>query len=124
MSDAQDKVSSQFAARLSSMDPSKKVHAVVLLRRRPKKKGAGKRRSGSERRATAEVIKSEAKAALPEVDAILKRFGGKRLARNVTALGSIPVEIEAGGISSLAACDSIKAILENQRVFPLPRPKR
>jgi hypothetical protein len=53
---------------------------------------------------------------LQEVDAILARFHGRRLAEGPNALGYIPVETTSSGIRALAQSDSVRGIIEDQPV--------
>jgi hypothetical protein len=64
--------------------------------------------------------RKSAEAALPDIDGILKRFNGKRLATSPDALGCIPVETTAAGITALAASERVKAILEDQPISLIP----
>ena len=57
-------------------------------------------------------------------DDILTRYDGKRLATSADALGCVPVETVAAGIKALAESEQIEAILEDQPIKPLPKPKR
>ena len=68
-----------------------------------------------------ESIRNSAQPALTDIDQILKRFHGKRLAGEPDALGCIPIETTAAGISALAESDYIKTILEDQPVSLLHR---
>ena len=55
---------------------------------------------------------------------MLEQLGGRCLAPEVSALGSIPTEVNAKGIEALARTDFVRAILEDQPIRILPRPKR
>ena len=52
------------------------------------------------------------------------RPGAKRLDETVTALGTVHVEATAAGIRALAESPRIRAVIEDQPIGPLPRPKR
>jgi hypothetical protein len=70
----------------------------------------------SERRAAIAATREAAESSLPDIDQILQRFGGKRLASHIDALGCISVEATAAGIAALAGSEHIKAILEDQPI--------
>ena len=117
------KISREFSARLARLEPRQKVRAIVMLRTEDAGTPMGKRQSPVERKATVERIKQSAETILPAVDHILERFGGRRLAEQVNALGSIPVESTSAGIHALAASEHVKAILEDQSLS-LPEDRR
>lgn len=105
------KVSDVFEARLRGLRGNAKVRAIVMLRRdRP----AGSRTH--ERSDQVRIVKESARAALHEVDAILARFHGRRLAEEPNALGYIPVETTSSGIRALARSESVRGIIEDQPV--------
>src|SRR5712692_1091702 len=116
------KVSREFAARLDQLRPQQKVRAIVLLRTKDAGTAATQRRSRTNRQATIEAVRQSAEQALGEIDSILERFDGRRLA-DVNALGSLPVETTARGIAALAASEHVKAILEDQPISLLARPE-
>ena len=64
---------------------------------------AAARPSRAERQDAAERVSQEAEAALPEIDQILERFDGHRLAEHPNAVGAIPVETTVRGVIALAA---------------------
>jgi hypothetical protein len=99
------------------------VRAIVLLRSEDARTLMGKRQSPVERKATTERIRQSAEAALPTIAHILERFGGRRLADQANALGSIPVETTSAGIRELAASEHVQAILEDQPIS-LPEDRR
>lgn len=118
------KISPEFNARLLRLRPEQKVRAIVMLRTKGIELPPGRRQSRVYRGAVVEAIRKSVESALIDIDEILKLFDGKRLATNVDALGSIPVETTPAGITALAACDHVKAVLEDQVISPLPRPRR
>jgi hypothetical protein len=117
------KISREFSARLARLEPRQMVRAIVMLRTENASTPMGKRRSPVERKAAIERIRQTAKTALPAIDLILERFAGRRLADQVNALGSIPVEVTSAGIHALAASEHVKAILEDQSIS-LPEDRR
>lgn len=114
-----NKISSEFAARLNILEPKQKVRAIVLLRAQNAGKLTAQRQSRAERQAAIEAMRKSAKQALGDVDDILERFGGQRLAQIPDALGSIPVETTVAGINALAASEWVKAIIEDQAIHPI-----
>jgi hypothetical protein len=108
------KISPEFGARLARLQPQQKVRAIVLLCTDDIRAPVAKRESRIDRKATIERIRQSAETALPVIDQILDRFGGRRLTHQVNALGSIPVETTSAGISALVASEHVKAILEDQ----------
>jgi len=113
------KISSEFALRLGRLGPHQKVRAIVLLRANGTGRSTAQRQSRAERQAAVKVMRESAEQALGDIDDILERFGGQRLAKSLDALGSIPVETTAAGINGLAVSEWIKAILEDQAIHPI-----
>jgi|SRR5262245_7735780 len=114
------KISREFSRRLDRLQPRDKVRAIVMLRAEGNGGGAGGGRpSRAERQEAAEQISQAAEAALPEIDRILKRFEGHRLAEHPNAVGAIPVETTVGGVIALAGADCVKTILEDQNILPI-----
>ncbi len=112
-----DKISPEFAARLGRLAPGTKVDAIILVTGAASAgKVHGERGSRVERQSTVDKKRRAAEHALPEIDTILRRYGGRRLADGANALGSIPVETTAAGIKALAASRHVRLILENQAV--------
>lgn len=111
-----DKISPGFKARLERLVPQQKVRVIVLLRTNEAGKAHRRRQSREERQTAIEAIRKSAERALMDIDSILKRFGGQRLATTPDALGSIPVKTTAAGIATLAASEHVKAILEDQAI--------
>lgn len=109
------KISRELAARLERYKPQQKVRAIVLLNVKREGVAAEKPRSRLNRQAAITTLRLSTAQALGEVDGILKRFDGKRLAE-VNAVGSIPVEMAAQGIFALAESQQVKAILEDQPI--------
>ena len=56
---------------------------------------------------------------LKEIEAILARFGGRKLAESTSALGSLPFESTAAGVQALANLPQVTAILEDQKLQSL-----
>ena len=118
------KISREFKTRLDHLKPGQKVRAIVMLRTGKARPMRSKGRSGPDRQAIIDLVRRTAEAALSDVDGILQRFDGKRLAESVSALGSVPVETTADGIKALAQSEHVKAILEDQSIASLPRLKQ
>jgi hypothetical protein len=122
ISNVHPKISREFSLRLDQLRPRDKVRAIVMLR--PGSNGAGNKISGprrpthAERQAKAEKISRSAEAALPEIDEILEKFNGHRLADHPNAFGAIPVETTADGVIALAEAECVKTIMEDQPLLP------
>jgi hypothetical protein len=117
------KINTAFRARLNRMSRQQKVRAIVVLRVGDTEPTPGRRRSPSQRQAVIEAMRKSTEPALAEIDHVLSRFGGKRLAPNVNALGSVLVETTPDGITALASLDCVKAILEDQPISLLSGPR-
>ena len=114
------KISREFSRRLNRLQPRDKVRAIVMLRAEGNGGGAGGGRpSRVERQDAAKQISQAAEAALPEIDQILERFDGHRLAEHPNAVGAIPVETTVRGVIALAGADCVKTILEDQNIHPI-----
>ncbi len=113
------KISREFTARLDRLTPDQKVRAIVMLDIGAAK-AAGGRRARGERAETVTAIRETTEPALPDLDSVLQRFAGRRLAAHADALGCVPVETTAAGILALALLDHVKAILEDQQISALP----
>ncbi|MFQ5794053.1 MAG: hypothetical protein ACE5JP_03265 [Candidatus Bipolaricaulia bacterium] len=116
------KISPAFEVRLNRLDPQQEVRAIVLLRIHDSREASSKSRSHG-RQEKIEAIRKSAKEALNDVYGILKRHGGECLAESPDALGSIPIETTVAGIKELATSEHVKAILEDQPISALYKPK-
>jgi len=114
-----NKISPEFAARLDRLGPQQKVRAIVLLHIQDTGNLSAQRQSRAERQAAVEAMRKSAEQALSDIDDLLERFGGQRLAESPDALGSIPIETTAVGINALAASEWVKAIIEDQTIYPI-----
>lgn len=112
------KISREFSLRLDRLQPRDKVRAIVMLRAEGNGAARARRLSRAERQAKAGMVSRSAEAALPEIDQILERFDGHRLAEHPNAVGAIPVETTADGVIALAGADCVKTILEDQNIIP------
>lgn len=111
-----DKVGPEFRDRLAHLSGKALVHAVLLVQQAAAGNGGGRRTRGSTRAALVEAGKRSAAEGLGEIDAILKKTGGHRLADAPDLLGSLPIETTAEGIVALAGSPRVKAILEDQQI--------
>lgn len=114
---SKNKISSEFACRLNNLAPQQKVYIIVFLKLENLDKPMS-RQSRIERKAAMEGIRNSANQALGYIHKIIQDFGGKQLADNPDALGSIPVEISAAGVEALAESDAVKAVVEEQEIVP------
>ncbi len=117
-----DKISAEFAARLQQAPADRPCKSIVLLETddRPVKPEPP---ATARRKAAVEAVKASARSALKVVDEVLERSGGRRLSEAPDALGSIRVEVTPEGLFRLAHLKEVKAVLEDQNVFPLPTPR-
>lgn len=113
-----NKISTEFACRLSHLAPQQKVSVIVFLQLDNLDRTVGVRLSRDERKRAMEGVRNSAKQALSYIRKIVQDFGGKQLAENPDALGSIPIEISADGVKALADSDAVKAVLEEQEIVP------
>jgi hypothetical protein len=111
----QGKISPEFSSRLDRLGPRQRVQAIVLLRTDVENR-SGKRQRGDEREAIIEATLRSADRALRNVDDILTRHDGHRLADRPDVLGSIPIEATPAGIKALASSKWVTAVLEDQDV--------
>lgn len=114
----QNKISPEFAARLTDLEPQQKVRVIVLLQVKETENSAGKRQSRTERQAVMQAVREAAEQALGTLDGIIKHFDGQPLVEYPDLLGSIPVEITAAGVNALATSDAVKAVIEDQAIYP------
>lgn len=118
-SDKQPTISREFAAKLNRLGATQKVRALVLLRTATNGTVLTQRPSRPERKEAIEKVRAASRSSLPDIDQILASYNGKRLSEDVDALGSITVESTAEGIKALADSEHVKAIFEDQAIFPL-----
>lgn len=107
------KISHEFAQRLIHLEPGRTVRAIVVLNTGVTGHRS-RRRTTAGRSAAVRAVRKAAGSAMPDIDNILREHGGQRLAPGPDALGSIPVEATAGGITALAGSPRVKAVLEDQ----------
>ena len=113
-----NKISSEFATRLTHIEPQQKVRVIVLLQIKDAEKNTDRRQSRVERQSVIKAVRESAEQALGDIDGIIQRYQGRQLAEHPNALGSIPVEITASGVSALAESDAVKAVIEDQAIYP------
>ncbi len=113
------KISPEFEQRLAAREPSSTVQAVVLIASSIVEDSPSRLERVAKRREMREAVHAAAAMALPEIDQVLARFGGRRLADAVDAFGGLPVETTPAGIRALANTEGVRAILENQAVLPM-----
>ena len=112
----QAKISPEFKARLEQLGPQQQIRAIVILDIKGLEERPTGRMSSAERQAIIKAMREAAKPALLDIDTILEHSKGKRLSENVNALGSIPIEATAAGITALAVSKHVKVILEDQPI--------
>jgi sorbitol-specific phosphotransferase system component IIA len=111
------KISPELATRLTHLEPQQKVRVIVLLQVQNAENSREKRPSRAERQAAIEAVRELAEQALKNINGIIKRFDGQKLAEHPDLLGSIPVEITANGVNALAKSDAVRAVIEDQPIF-------
>jgi hypothetical protein len=118
-----EKISRPLAERLERLDPERPVRALVMVSAEdsPSAVFSARRPKGEERSRAARALRASAESVLPEIDRILERHRGKRLAETVNALGVVPVVSTVAGLRALAACGHVKAILEDQPISLLKK---
>ena len=118
-----EKIGPRFAETLCHLRPGQKVRAIVLLRSDNSAGTAGRRGSSHQRQAAIEAARRASEPGLREIDRILDRHKGTRLATHADVLGSIPVETTAAGVSALASSEHVRAILEDQPISLISLPR-
>ncbi|MDJ0901410.1 MAG: hypothetical protein QNJ55_21640 [Xenococcus sp. MO_188.B8] len=113
------KISPQFAARLKNYSPEQKVRVIVLLKSNNNIADNSQRQSRLARKAAIQAMQQSVQQAAQEIDRIIQDYGGKKLAKQPNILGTIPIEITPPGIQALALSDSVKAIIENQKIHSI-----
>jgi hypothetical protein len=98
------------------MNPEESVRAVVMLNTGDIMKSSSRREARENRRALLTKLRKNADDALIEIDETLREHRGRRLADQVSALGTIPVETTPDGIAALARSDNVRAIFEDQPI--------
>lgn len=112
----QGKISPAVLARLARLGPKQRLRAIIVLHTPEAKSSSGKRPTRGERQAVIDEIRKHAPQAIENIDAILTRFGGRRLSEHPTALSTIAVESTPAGIAALSESNYVKAILQDQPV--------
>jgi hypothetical protein len=110
------KLSPEFMARLLRLKNEQKIRAIILLHTEDARMSPAYARTRGNRQTTIKAIRKSGEQALADIDRILERFDGKRLAAGPDALGSIPVETTAAGITTLVGSEHVKAIFEDQAI--------
>ncbi|MEJ6481437.1 hypothetical protein N0Y54_08880 [Nostoc punctiforme UO1] len=115
-----NKVSPEFASRLTNLEPQQKVRVIVLLHVQDAQSSLlNKRQSRSERQAAIKAVRESAKQALGNISGIIQNFEGRSLTEHPDLLGSIPVEITVAGVNALAESEAVKAVIEDQSIYPI-----
>ena len=89
------------------------IRAVLLLSKASRAVGQGQRPSREARRAMQERQRAAAQEAFPAIDAILERYGGRRIG-GATVLGTVAVETTAEGIQMLKGAPAVESIMQDQ----------
>jgi len=111
-----EKLSPQFASRISNLGRREKIRAIILVKADGEAihEPSGQIRTRS--RGAVNAVNGAFSKALSEVDGILKRHSGQRISASPNALGSIVVETTPAGVLALADSEHVRAIFEDQRI--------
>lgn len=112
------KISPEFVARLTNLEPQQKVRLIVLLQIQNVEDLSNKRQTKSERQTAIKAIQDSASDALENIQGIIEKFDGKQLREKPDLIGSIPIEIKVAGVNALTASDAVKAVMEDQSIYP------
>ena len=112
--DDRPKISAGFSARLREMSPREKVRAIVVLTSDDSGRNQGKRQSPEERRKAIERVRKSTERKLDYIDSVLDRYGGRRLDKGTSAVGSVTIKTTAAGIRALSRSKRVKTIYEDQ----------
>jgi len=115
-----NKISPEFAARLTNLEPQQKVRVIVLLQIQDAQSLMNKHLSRSERQAAIKAVRDLAEEALGDIVGIIHSFSGQQLTEHPDLLGSIPIEITVAGVNALAESEAVKAVMEDQSIYPIP----
>ncbi|MBH8563706.1 hypothetical protein I8748_16155 [Nostoc sp. CENA67] len=114
-----NKVSPEFASRLSNLEPQQKVRVIVLLQVQDAENLTNKRQSRNERQAAIKAMRESAEQALGNIVEIIQKFDGQQLSEHADLLGSILIEITVAGVNALAESKAVKAVIEDQSIYPI-----
>jgi hypothetical protein len=92
------------------------MRVVVLLNTGEPPTRSRRRQSAEQRQAAIASIKSNGAPVVTIVDQVLKKFGGKRISKDVGALGTVSVETTPNGVRELGRLEDVKAVLEDQGI--------
>ena len=110
------KISPEFATRLTQLEPQQKIRVIVVLKV-TKTENPAQRQSRQERKAAMQALRESAEEAFNNIRVIIEKFNGKLLRESPDLLGSMPIEINAAGVNALAASDFVKAVIEDQAIY-------
>lgn len=97
------------------------MRVIVLLNTSAFPAKSSRRQSVEERNAAIASIKSNGAPVVTIVDQVLQKFGGKRISKDIGALGTVSVETTPSGIRELGRLEDVKAVLEDQGLGLLKR---
>lgn len=116
-----NKISPEFEARLSRLEPQQKIRAIVLLETGQPRTATSRRQTYTERQAAIAHMREVTHHSMGKLNRLLQRFDGHPLAQAPDPLGSVPIELNAAGIVALTDLPWVKAILEDQDIHSLQR---
>jgi hypothetical protein len=116
----QSKISSEFTYRLSKLNPHQVVRVLVLLNLKKNINPLSHSQKFSKQHISAvKNLSKLEKQALNDIRKIAQDNDGKLLAEHFNLLGIIPLEISVPGVYELAELDTVKAVMEDQEIYPL-----
>ncbi|MUG98332.1 hypothetical protein F7734_40920 [Scytonema sp. UIC 10036] len=117
----QDKISAEFTHRLRKLNPHQVVRVLVLLNLNNNKINqlSNSQKFSNKHISAVKNLRKLEKQALNDIHKIMQDNDGKLLAEHFNLLGSIPIEITVAGVYQLATLDVVKAVIEDQEIYPL-----
>ena len=117
-----DKISAQFAARLQQTPADRPCKSIVLLET-VAQPGGSELPARARRKAAVETVKASSQAALKVVDEVLELKRRPPPDRTARCTGLDSRRGHARRFIQARALKEVKAVLEDQNVFPLPTAK-
>jgi len=96
--------------------PPKFPRVIVMLKTKTADAPPKGHQTPTQRQAAIDAVVQSAQRALPAVDAVLRRFGGRRISKKPDALGTIVVETTPEGMEALKALESVDGVVEDRPV--------
>jgi hypothetical protein len=110
-----DKISETYRRRLMAMQSGQPSRAIVVVKSESPPRSLRSLTERQRKRALTQIRK-QAEGAVHNIDDVLARYGGKRLRKSASNLGTILVEAPPDAIIALGKLEQVEAILEDQPV--------